>query len=152
MRYESSRLRHMPSQQFASEATAEDQDFKPFRFRHELPPSKIFALATLTLTWSMCLQASAGPARSTYPAGGSTVSRPGPSSRRPCDSRRIPTQLALSFVKIFFDDSYLIFAPSISFFSNILVHFRAFCISVFYMRRHLIKSVNTLVYRRIIFA
>jgi len=39
----SPRLRHMPSQELATESTAKDQDFEPFWLRHDLPPS-----ATLT--------------------------------------------------------------------------------------------------------
>ena len=32
------RSRHMPSQQLATLSAANDQDFKPFWLRHELPP------------------------------------------------------------------------------------------------------------------
>src|ERR1700730_931301 len=32
------RSRHVPSEQLATLSTAEDQDFKPFWLRHELPP------------------------------------------------------------------------------------------------------------------
>jgi hypothetical protein len=31
-------LRHMPSQELATESTAKDQDFKPFWLRHVFPP------------------------------------------------------------------------------------------------------------------
>jgi hypothetical protein len=31
-------LRQMPSQELAASSTAEDQDFDPFRFRHQLSP------------------------------------------------------------------------------------------------------------------
>src|SRR5215472_12108739 len=52
----SPRSRHMPSHILGALATAKDQDFDPFRLRHEIPPSATLIVLRLTpAEWSRCL-------------------------------------------------------------------------------------------------
>ena len=50
----SPRSRHMPSQQLAAKSAAKDQNFKPFRLRHELPPYFTLIVLKPPLTPACC--------------------------------------------------------------------------------------------------